>query len=65
MRLALLLSAFVVLSGCSEISPYQATDGESPSSLMGSQGGGGVQTDIWSSNPSQKTITNENPQYGP
>jgi len=63
MRLALLFSALFLLTRCSEMSPYQATDGESPSSLMGSQGGGGVQTSIWSDNPDQKTWMNEHPTY--
>ncbi len=65
MRLVLLLSALAALSSCGEISPYDATYGQSPSSLNGSQGGGGIQTDIWSNNPGQKTLTNENPEYGP
>ncbi len=65
MRLVLLLSALITLNSCSEISPYDATEGQSPTSLMGSQGGGGVATNIWSNNPSQKTLTNENPEYGP
>jgi hypothetical protein len=62
MRLALLLSALVLLAGCSDISTTSQDDHQSPSSLVGSQGGGGVQTSIWSDNPSQKTITNEHPQ---
>jgi hypothetical protein len=63
MRLALLLSTLFILAGCTEMSPYQATDGQSPSSLMGSQGGGGVETTIWSDNPDQRTLTNAHPIY--
>jgi hypothetical protein len=63
MRLAFLLSTLFLLAGCSGMSPSQMTDGESPSSLMGSQGGGGVETTIWSDNPDQRTLTNEHPVY--
>ena len=64
MRLALLLSTLFLLTTCGDVQDYNATSGESPSSLMGSQGGGGVTTDIWSNNPSEKTWANES-QYGP
>ena len=30
---------------------------------MGSQGGGGVETSIWSDNPDQRTWFNEHPAY--
>jgi len=64
MRLVLFFPAILLLTGCGDIKGYDATRNESPSSLMGSQGGGGVETDIWSSNPSQKTLTSDS-QYGP
>lgn len=65
MRLALLLSALLLLVRCgttSGMSDNQLYDGQSGTSLMGSQGGGGVETSIWSDNPNKKTLTNENPQ---
>jgi hypothetical protein len=61
MRLVLLLATLFVLTRCSTVSSYDANSGQSSSSLNGSQGGGGVQTSIWSNDPSQKTITNQNP----
>ena len=60
MRAALLLSMVVFLTGCGSFSDYDANSG-SPSSLQGNQGGGGVQTSIWSNDPSKKTISNQNP----
>ena len=63
MRLAFVLSTILLLAGCSGMSPSQMTDGESPSSLMGSTGGGGIETSIWSDNPDQRTLTNQNPTY--
>ncbi|MCE0521764.1 MAG: hypothetical protein LV480_02510 [Methylacidiphilales bacterium] len=60
MRLAILFSALFVLTCCSTVSQYDATSGQSASSLNGSEGGGGVQTSIWSTDPNQKTITNQN-----
>ena len=65
MRLVLIFPAILLLSACgttSEMSKSQMYDGQSGTSLMGSQGGGGVETSIWSNNPSKKTLTNENPQ---
>jgi hypothetical protein len=59
MRPVLLFSALFVLTHCSSVSQYDANSGQSSSSLNGSQGGGGVQTSIWSNDPSQKTITNQ------
>jgi len=62
MRPVLLLCALLLLTRCGTTSQYDANSGQAPSSLNGSQGGGGVQTSIWSNDPSQKTITNQNPQ---
>ncbi len=61
MRWALPIIALLLLTHCSTVSSYDANSGQSSSSLNGSQGGGGVQTSIWSNDPSQKTITNQNP----
>ncbi len=61
MRVALLLSVVLFLTGCGSISDYDANSG-SPSSLQGNQGGGGVQTSIWSNDPSKKTVTNQSGQ---
>ena len=36
-------------------------DTGSRSSLLGNQGGAGVQAPIWSDDPSKKTITNQSP----
>lgn len=62
MRFALLLFAVLTLTRCGTVSQYDATSGQSPSSLSGSDGGGGVQTSIWSNDPNKKTIANQNPQ---
>jgi len=61
MRLILLLSALLFLTRCGTVSDYNADSG-SPSSLLGNQGGAGVQTSIWSNDPSKKTVSNQNPQ---
>ena len=61
MRVAFLLSALLLLTGCDTFRDYNADTG-SPSSLQGSESGGGIQTPIWSNDPSQKTISNQNPQ---
>jgi hypothetical protein len=61
MRWTLPVIALLLLTRCSNLSQYDANSGQSASSLNGSQGGGGVQTSIWSNDPSQKTITNQNP----
>jgi len=63
MRPVLLLAALVLLTRCSGISQSQEVDNQSPTSLMGSQGGGGIETSIWSDNPDQKTWFNEHPAY--
>ena len=59
MRLVVLLATLVLLTRCSSVSSYDANSGQPSSSLNGSQGGGGVQTSIWSNDPSQKTVTNQ------
>ncbi|HUB67653.1 MAG TPA: hypothetical protein VL981_09230 [Candidatus Methylacidiphilales bacterium] len=56
----LLLAALWGLAGCSSMSSYDASSG-APTSQTGIQGGAGVQAPLWSSDPSQKTITNLNP----
>jgi hypothetical protein len=61
MRLVLLLAALMLLTRCGTVSNYDANSG-SPSSLQGNQGGAGVQTSIWSNDPSKKTVSNQNPQ---
>lgn len=61
MRVAFLLSVLLLLTGCDTFRDYNADNG-SPSSLQGSESGGGVQTSIWSNDPAQKTISNQNPQ---
>jgi hypothetical protein len=60
MRQILLLSALLLLTRCGSISQYDADRG-SPTSNTGNQGGAGVQTSIWSTDPGKKTITNQNP----
>jgi uncharacterized protein YceK len=62
MRPILMLFVGLLLNGCGTVSQYDANSGQNASSLNGSQGGGGVQTSIWSNDPSQKTVTNQNPQ---
>jgi len=61
MRTVVLSFALLVLTRCSSVSSYDANSGQSSSSLNGSQAGGGVQTSIWSNDPGQKTIVNQNP----
>jgi hypothetical protein len=61
MRLALLLSALLLLTHCGGVSDYSPDTG-SPSSLQGNQGGTGVQAPLWSDDPNKKTITNQNPK---
>lgn len=58
MRLALPLFALVLLTRCGGISDYSPDTG-SNTSLMGNQGGAGVQAPIWSDDPSKKTLTNQ------
>ncbi len=61
MRLLFLLSALLLLTHCGTVSDYNADNG-SPSSLLGNQGGAGVQTSIWSNDPNKKTLSNQDPQ---
>jgi hypothetical protein len=60
MRPALLLAALLVLTRCSTVSSYDASSG-SPTSQTGNEAGAGVQAPLWSSDPSQKTVTNLHP----
>jgi hypothetical protein len=59
MRWAFLLIALVFLTRCGGVSDYSPDTG-SRSSLLGNQGGAGVQAPIWSDDPSKTTITNQN-----
>jgi hypothetical protein len=61
MRPVLLLAALVLLARCSSMSSYDANSDQSNSSLIGSQGGGGVQAPIWSTDPNKTTVTNQSP----
>ena len=51
--------ALLLLTRCGGISDYSPDTG-SRSSLLGNQGGAGVQAPIWSDDPNKKTITNQN-----
>jgi hypothetical protein len=59
MRCLFLLAALLLLTHCAGISDYSPDTG-SRTSLTGNQGGTGVQAPFWSSDPSQKTLTNHN-----
>jgi len=59
MRLALLFSTLLLLTRCGGVSDYNPDTG-SRSSLTGNQGGAGVQANLWSNDPSKKTVTNQN-----
>jgi hypothetical protein len=61
MRLVFLLATLVFLTRCSSMSSYDANSDQSNSSLIGSQGGGGVQAPFWSTDPNKTTVTNQNP----
>jgi len=61
MRLVLLFAALFLLTRCAGISDYTPDTG-SRSSLLGNQGGAGVQAPIWSNDPNKTTVTNQNPQ---
>ena len=61
MRWALSVIAVLIVSGCSSFSSYDPNADHSNSSLTGSEGGGGVQAPIWSTDTSKNTITNQNP----
>jgi uncharacterized protein YceK len=56
MRWIFLPVALGLMAGCSSISQYDANSGQAPTSNLGSQGGDGVQTSIWSTDPAKKTI---------
>jgi uncharacterized protein YceK len=56
MRWIVLCTAVVLVAGCSTVTQYDPTSAEPPTSNIGSQGGDGVQTSIWSTDPSKKTI---------
>ena len=59
MRWALPVIAVLLLTRCGGMTDYSPETG-SRSSLMGNQGGAGVQAPIWSADPSKQTITNQN-----
>jgi len=59
MRWVLPVVAVFVLARCGGISDYTPDTG-SKTSLLGNQGGAGVQAPFWSTDPSKKTITNQN-----
>ncbi len=59
MRWALSVVALLLLTRCGGMSDYSPDTG-SRTSLLGNQGGAGVQAPIWSDDPSKKTITNQN-----
>jgi hypothetical protein len=52
--------ALLLLTGCGGVSDYSPDTG-SRSSLLGNQGGAGVQAPLWSTDPQKTTITNQNP----
>jgi hypothetical protein len=52
----ILTAALGLTASCSSISQYDANSGEAPTSNVGAQGGDGVQTSIWSTDPSKKTL---------
>jgi hypothetical protein len=60
MRWALPIIALLLLTRCGGISDYTPETG-SRSSYMGNQGGEGVQANLWSTDPSKQTITNQKP----
>ncbi len=59
MRSLIFLVSLGLLAGCSSVSQYDATSGDSRTGNIGSQGGDGVQTSIWSNDPGKKTLTNQ------
>lgn len=60
MRWMFSVVALFLLTGCGGISNYDANTG-SNTSLMGNQGGAGVQAPIWSTDPNKTTVTNQKP----
>ncbi len=61
MRIAFLLSALFLLTRCGGVTDYSPDTG-SRSSLLGNQGGAGVQAPIWSTDPNKTTVTNQKTQ---
>jgi hypothetical protein len=59
MRWALPFIALLLLTRCGGVSDYSPDSG-SNSSLLGNQGGAGLQAPIWSDDPNKKTVTNQN-----
>jgi hypothetical protein len=64
MRWAIPVLALLLLARCSGMSDY-SPDAGSNSSLLGDQGGAGVQAPIWSDDPGKKTITNQSGSGSP
>lgn len=60
MRRVLPFFALLLLTRCGGMSDYSPDTG-SRSSLMGNQGGAGVQAPLWSDDPSKTTVTNQKP----
>jgi hypothetical protein len=60
MRRVLPFCGLLLLARCGGMTDYTPDTG-SRSSLLGNQGGTGVQAPIWSDDPGKKTITNQNP----
>jgi len=60
MRWALPIIALLLLTRCGGVSDYTPDTG-SRTSLLGNQGGAGVQAPLWSNDPSKTTVTNQNP----
>jgi hypothetical protein len=58
MRWIFFIVALQVLTGCAGVSDYSPDTG-SRSSLTGNQGGAGVQANLWSDDPSKKTVLNQ------
>jgi hypothetical protein len=58
MRYLFLFAALLLMNGCAGVSDYSPDTG-SRSSLTGNQGGAGVQANLWSDDPSKKTVTNQ------
>jgi hypothetical protein len=61
MRWALCIGMVLLLTRCANmgVSDYSADSG-SRSSLLGNQGGAGVQAPIWSTDSNKSTVTNQN-----
>ncbi len=60
MRWAIPVIAVLVLTRCGGVSDYSPDTG-SRTSLLGNQGGAGVQAPIWSTDSQKTTVTNQNP----